>query len=491
MRRKIADVIESWDKSNARKALLIRGSRQVGKTYSVEEYGRRVYGNHFLEINFKDNPRAAEIFKGSLDVDQIIVRMSAIYRDFDFVPGKTLIFLDEIQDCPEARTALKPLARDGRYRVVASGSLLGIRMKDVGLHPTGYLERVTMHPMDFEEFLWELKMPQAAIEAVRGCLSRRESIDDSLFSTFSDLYSQYLVVGGMPEAVKAFSETKSFNRLDKVFSELRDGYTDDISKYADDSEKVLATVCLDSIPVMLASENKKFKYSKVQRNVDGSTGGVSTDGWEPREGSRALGFKHFAPGLNWLSMAGISLTCNRVSEPVSPLEERLQVDKFKLYMMDTGLLISFYDRSVFENVFFGDPYVNLGAVAENAVAQAFAAQGRRLLYFSKDDPRMEVDFVTVVGGRVCCIEVKSGDNRSCRSLNKAMKDYGTSGFMFETRNVFTDDKGVVHFPLFAASFMDAIDPREDLVADLSGIDKLRELYGDDDGETGHAPGPGI
>ncbi len=483
MRRKITDVIESWDRSGVRKALLIRGSRQVGKTYSVGEYGRRVYGEHFLEINFKDNPRTCEIFKGSLEVDQIITRMSAVYRDFEFVPGKTMIFLDEIQECPEARTALKPLAKDGRYRVVASGSLLGIRMKDVGLHPTGYLERVTMHPMDFEEFLWALKMPQGPIDAVRRSLARRESLDESLFSTFSDLYSKYLVVGGMPEAVKVFSETRLMTGLDKVFSELRDGYADDISKYADDPAKALATLCMGAIPSMLANENKRFMYARV-KTVDGSGSG---DGDEPREGSKAVGFKHFAPGLSWLNMAGITLTCNRVTEPRGPLEERIQVDRFKLYMVDTGLLVSMYDRSVFEEVFFGNPFVNLGAVAENAVAQAFAAGGRKLMYFNKDDPRMELDFVTVVGGRVCCVEVKSGDNRSCRSLNNVMREYGTAGMMFETRNVFTDDKGVLHLPIFAASFMDAIDPRPDPMVDLSCIDRLREEYGDDPGSSRGVP----
>lgn len=476
MRRKITEVIERWNSSNQKKALLIKGPRQVGKTFSIEEFGKRVYGEHFLEINFKDNPDAMDIFKGELDVDHIIMRMSAKFRDFDFVPYETLIFLDEIQNCPQARTALKPLAKDGRYKVIASGSLMGIRMRDVGLHPTGYLQRVDMHPMDFEEFLWALDMPQRVIEDVRGSISRMEPIDEFIYKTFSELFNTYLVVGGMPEALGSFVDSRMLNGLDEVFGELREGYSDDISSYAEGTAKALAGPCMQSIPRMLSMENKKFMYSKVE-----SGGAVEGESDDPpiKEGSKNTGFRYFAPALNWLSMAGITLTCNNVSEPRAPLEERMQTDKFKLYLMDTGFLLSFYDKSVFQEVFGGNTDANLGAIAENAVAQAFSAQERELMYFSRDDPRAEVDFVTVVRGKVCCVEVKSGENRDCRSLNRVMRDYGTGGIMFETRNVFVDEKGVEHYPLFAASFMDSIDPRPEMRIDLSDLDRIRELYGED------------
>ena len=478
MRRKITEIIEEWDNSDKKKALLIKGPRQVGKTYSIEEYGKRVYGSGFLEINFKDNPEAIGIFDGDLDVDMIITRMSSRYRGFEFVPSRTLIFLDEIQNCPQARTALKPMAKDGRFKIIASGSLMGIRMKDVGLHPTGYLQREEMHPMDFEEFLWALDMPQKAIDKVRNSISKKEPIDTFLFQTFSELYNTYLVVGGMPEALESFVTTRKLTGLGKIFSELREGYSDDISSYADGTAKALAEPCMMSIPRMLAMENKKFMYSKVGAE---SKEGPSKEDDESKikEGSKRTGFRYFAPALNWLSMAGISLTCNNLSEPKSPLEEKMQTDKFKLYLMDTGFLLSFYDRSVFQDVFDGNLDVNMGAIAENAVAQAFHSQGRPLMYFSKDDPRLEMDFVTVVRGKVCCIEVKSGENRECKSLNRIMRDYGTRGIMFERRNVFVDDKGVEHYPIFAASFMDSIDPRPEVAVDLSGLDEIRELYGED------------
>ena len=465
MRRKIDAIIDAWDRSDGKRALLITGSRQVGKTFSIREFCQRRYPGRFLEINFKNTPQACASFEGGSEVDNIITRLSARYMDFKFEPGKTLLFLDEIQDCPAARTALKPLAEDGRYKVIASGSLIGIRMKEVGLHPMGYLKRVTMHPMDFEEFLWALGMPQRAIDEVTGSISKTEPIDGSLFSTFSEMYSLYLAVGGMPDAVKSFAASRLISEARAVHKELIDGYLDDIASYATGTAKSLTGACLDSVPRMLASENKRFMFSKVE------------DPHRPlAEGTKSTGFRYFAQALEWLEMANITMTCNCLTEPVSPLEERLQTDRFKLYMVDTGVLTSMYDDTVMTAVVEGHADANMGAVAENAIAQALRTQGRRLMYLSKDDPRMEVDFVTIVNGRVCCVEVKSGEKRSCRSLNRVIREYGTDGIMFETRNVFTDEKGVRHYPLFAASFMDAIDPRPETEVDLSSLDEIRRRY---------------
>lgn len=458
MQRKITESIKEWDRSGRRTALLIRGSRQIGKTYSVREYGERVYGDHFLEINFADEPAVCRAFEGSLKTESIIMRLSAIYRDFDFVPGKTLIFLDEIQNCPNARAALKPLALDGHYRIIASGSLLGIRMREIPLTPMGYLERIEMFPMDFEEFLWALGMPQGPINEVRKSISENIEIDRSLFESFSDLYRRYLVVGGMPAAVSSFSTTGSFSSLGKIFNEIMEGYEDDISKYADDKIKARIKACMSAIPSILASENHKFKYSRV----------TSPEGEEP---FRQTGFSFFAPALDWLSMANISLACFNLTSLERPLQERVMVSSFKLYMLDTGVLMSLYDDSVLRDIILDNRSVNMGAITENAVAMAFAVQKRPLMYYSKDDPRMGIDFVTMIGGRTCCIEVKSGSNRNCKSLNTAMASFDAEGIMFETRNIFVDKKGVRHYPLFASAFMDSIDPVADLTDDFSDIVK--------------------
>lgn len=459
MRRKITKVIEDWDTSGREAALLILGARQVGKTYAVTEYGRRVYGDGFLCIDFSDAaPEVLRAFEGDLSKDSLIERLSAVYRGFRFIPGKTLIFLDEIQLCPNARTAVRPLVRGGEYRVIASGSLLGIRMREVRLNPVGYMERAEMHPMDFEEFLWALDMPQNVIDRVRRSISDLEPIEEPFFTTFTELFSRYMVVGGMPKAVKLYTETKRFTDLHLVFDELFGAYQDDVDLYADAESKIKIKSCFRSIPSMLAQENKKFVFGRV-----GSDEGT---------GFRSTGFRYFAPALEWLEMARLVNVCNNVTEPKRPLAERVKLNSFKLYMLDTGLLVSRYDDSLLTEVLFGNPDVNAGAIGENAVAQAFTAQGRRLLYFSHDDPRMEVDFLTVIGGRLCGIEVKTGSKRRCSSLNRLMSQYNASGVMFETRNVFEDEKGVRHYPLFAASFMDAIDPVSEAEDDLSFLDAV-------------------
>ncbi len=466
MRRKIEEAIREWDLSGRKTAFLLMGSRQVGKTYSVREYGERAYGSGFLHIDFSIDCESRKAFEGSLDVDSVIERLSVIHRGFRFEPGRTMLFFDEIQECPDARTALKPFAVDGRFRVIASGSLLGIRMKEIGLNPIGYVERTELKPMDFEEFLWALDMPEEAINRIRRSISDMEPIDEAVFRTVSDLFTRYVVVGGMPQAVKAYSETHVLTDIGRIHSEIFSQYLDDIRKYADGNVRLRTESCLRSLPSMLSAENKKFKYSEVEAS-------------EGEERPRSTGFRYYAPALDWLSMACTTLTCCNITEPKSPLEERIMPNSFKLYMSDTGLLLSRYDESVFKEVFFRNPDVNAGAIAENAVAQAFAAQGRPLMYLSKDDPRMEIDFVTIVGGKVCCIEVKSGSNRSCRSLDRTMKLWGTEGIMFETRNLFVDDKGIRHYPLFAASFMDAIDPRTAEADDISGMRKVLEGYGFD------------
>lgn len=466
VKRKISEEIRKWDESGRSVALLIQGARQVGKTYAITEYGKERYGEHFLTINFADDEGAAKLFDGDLGADRLIERMSARYRDFRFVPGKTLIFLDEIQLCPNARTAIKPLVKDGLYKVITSGSLLGIRMREVRLNPTGYMERLDMHPMDFEEFLWAMNMPQNVIEMIRGDISRVEPIDEALFEVFTQLHNRYMAVGGMPEAVRMYSETRMFTDLPKVYDELFEEYIADIDRYADKDVRIRIKSCLRSIPAMLAQENKKFMYSRIVK-----------DGTGENEGPKSAGFRYYGPALEWLQMAHLVNVCHNVTEPKRPLNERVKINTFKLYMMDTGLLLSRYEDDVFQEFFFGNPDVNRGAIGENAVAQAMTSQGRRLLYFSRDDPRGEVDFLTVVRGRLCCIEVKTGSNRDCKSLNNIMRQYDTSGIMFETRNIFQDDKGVVHYPLFAASFMDAIDPRPDVVDDLSFMDEVIRFHG--------------
>lgn len=460
MRRKIAGTIEEWSTSGRKTVLLIRGARQTGKTYSVDEFGKR-YEN-YLKIDFSVDSESRTAFHGDLSVDEIVLRLSAIHPGFEFVPDKTLIFFDEIQECPEARTSLKQFAIDGRYRVIASGSLLGLKMREVTLPPTGYVEYIDLGPMDFEEFLWALGLPQPPIDEVRKSIRSREAVDDSLYTVFSRYFLRYIAVGGMPAAVLEYVNSKQLAPVMRIQRNILDSYIDDIRKHADPNIRSRTESCFKAIPRMLANENKRFMYSDVE-----------SDG--PDRGYR-LGSKYYEPAMDWLSMANISLTCNRVSEPHLPLEERSSDSLFKLYMIDTGLLASLYEPRTFSEIMKGNADVNMGAIAENAVAVALSLQGRKLFYYSSNEPRREIDFITVINGGACAIEVKSGENRRCRSLNETMELYDIDGIMFETRNIFTDEKGVRHYPLFAAAFMDSIDPVSSEIDDFSDLETIGRMY---------------
>lgn len=444
MRRKIWAVIEDWYESDSHDALLIKGSRQVGKTYTITEFGRQRCPGHFIKIELSKEGPDRTAFERSTSIDDLIKQLSVIHRRFEFVPGNTLIFIDEIQQCAEAVASLKDFAIDGRYRVIASGSLLGLRMKKGVILPMGYVRIEKMEPMDFEEFLWANSMKQEAIDDVREHLSEFKPLDDTVFDVFSRLYTEYVSVGGMPKAVDRFVLEQRYTNLGWIYKEITDWYASDISNYADDSVKTRIEACIQAIPGMLASENKKFMYSKIKAGDE-----------EAKQS--AAGFSYFAEALDWLNLASITRTCNQIGEPCKPLENHVRTNAFKLYMLDTGILLSLYNDQIRTDIVMGNLDTNRGAIMENAVAEALAIQDRKLYYYTKDSPRAEIDFVTLMNGRVACIEVKSGSNRTCRSLNGMMSTYDIDGVMFETRNIFQDQKGIRHYPLFAASFMDAID----------------------------------
>lgn len=474
MRRKVTGIIEEWASSGRSTVLMISGARQTGKTYAAQEFCRANYEHH-LFVDFTTDEEARGAFDGTLRVDDIVLRLSAIYPEVEFVPHETILFLDEIQECPNARTALKSFALDGRYRVIASGSLLGLKLGDVRLLPMGYVEEVRLGPMDFEEFLWALGVPEGPIEAVKGKLRSCEPIDESLYETFSRYHGWYLVVGGMPGVVSEFVGSRVLGPVRREQRKILDGYIDDVRRYADPRDRVRIEACLEAMPGILAKENKKFMFAEVRE-----------DGIGYRRG-----FEHYAGALSWLDMAGVSLRCLNLSEPHMPLEERIIPNSFKLYMLDTGILMTTYDPALAAEVLKGNADVNRGAIAENAVAVALSLQGRRLYHFSRTGDRIGVDFVTIVDGRVCSIEVRSGSNRSCRSLNKVMGSHGTAGIMFETRNSFEDDKGVRHYPLFAASFMDSIDPPREIAFDEDGVGGPGDRLGSRSRATAHHRGAGI
>lgn len=441
MKRKITADLAEWKASKDKKCLIIMGARQVGKTYIVEEFSA-TYRN-YLRINFETNPKARQYFEDDLTVESIIMRLSLAYPGVDLEPGSTLIFFDEIQSCPNAVVSLKSFTIDGRYDVIASGSLLGLNYKKIPSYPVGYVNIMSMRSMDFEEFLWALGVKENITDYVKKCIGEKTAIDGAILKTMDDYFRQFILVGGMPEAVASFIKSKNFSYVRKIHSEINRMYLADIAKYAPPAEKAKAAACLKSIAAQLSKDNRRFRYSDVlgNKNSNASTLGGS---------------------LAWLNDAGLTEYCYRLTEPVMPLECNTDLEKFKIYFHDTGLLMSTMAEEVGIAVITGDASVNRGALMENAVAEALVKNDIPLTYFTKSN-RTEIDFIIIAGGAVAALEIKSGNNRQAKSLHSIMSDpyHLERGIKLEITNICVDDDGIEHYPIFAASFIRHITKKHD------------------------------
>ncbi len=446
LRRKIYQKLLEW-KGRPHKPLVITGQRQVGKTYIVREFARNEYAS-FLEINFAENPQDRMIFDGSLSPEKLIARLSVSYPGIDIVPGGTLIFLDEIQDCMGAYASLKYLSDTG-MDVIASGSLLGVRMPGVqsgsdALIPLGYTESHTMYSMDFEEFLWARGVSEAVISGIRGCIRDCEPIDDVILDRISSYHREFMAVGGMPASVEAFVDSGNFTGSRRILSELNLRCTQDINRYNSGIDILKTAECYDSIPDQLAEANKKFMYSRIRG-----------------EGSRRAADR-YSENLLWIKGAGYGNFCYAAADVSLPLKSRR--DSFKIYQSDTGMLVSRYGEACLKAVYEGRGDYNNGAIAENAVAEALMKEGYSPRYYSvtKGANHMELDFLVETGDGICAIEVKSGKDRTAPSIGKARTIYDIARCIFlENGNIRRDADGMEHYPLFAASFFRELEPAWD------------------------------
>ena len=266
LKRKIYEKLIDWKNANKKECLLIKGARQVGKTFVVKEFGEKEY-NKFYNINFYEHDEYKNIFDGSLEAKDIYSKMSLYIENFNIDDGSTLIFLDEIQFCPRARTALKFLSQDKRCDVIASGSMLGLHYKEIESIPVGYEKQIEMFSLDFEEFLWALGINETAIESLKEIFNSNEKVDFALNEKFLEYINDYLIVGGMPEVVVEYLKNKNYQNANQVQNKILNSYRDDIIKYADNSEKNKILKCFDSITIQLAKENTKFQYSKIEKSA--------------------------------------------------------------------------------------------------------------------------------------------------------------------------------------------------------------------------------
>ena len=415
LKRKIYDSLLEWKKQRhteqIKKCLLVKGARQVGKSFIVKEFGQSEYSS-FVCIDFFRQPGFKAIFDGELTSEEILKRMTAYIRDFSLIPGNTLIFLDEIQRCGNARTALKFLAEDMRFDVISSGSLMGLTYgedddPDVEVPasiPVGYETQITLYSLDFEEFLWAYGYDENAIAALRSYFESGEKIPAALNDKYESLFREYMVVGGMPEVVADFVEHKDFNRVDRIQNDILAEYRDDISKHAKGKEKQLVRMCYDAAPKQLAKELKKFQYATVEKK-------------QTR--------RKYGGSVQWLKDSEIVNACYNIHEPFLPLMANANEDQFKLYINDTGLLCCMYGHetklAVLNNSIKGNAS---GGIYENAISECLLKRGYTLYYF-KPDPEHEIEFLIEKKGEVIPIEVKASNNATA-SLNGFIDKYSPS-----------------------------------------------------------------
>lgn len=409
LKRKIEAVLTDWKNTPKKSPLIIKGQRQCGKTFSVLDFAEKNY-KHVIYLNFVKNPNYISIFNGSLEVDNLIIMMSALLgSNAIFEPYQTVIILDEIQDCPEARTALKFFKEDGRFDVIGTGSLLGVKGygKQPKSVPVGSETLIEMKPLDFEEFLWANGISEQVIEKLKECFKSVTPVPDALHNKMQQLLLQYTVVGGMPEVVQNFVNTKQMNNVLKLQRDIIHSYEDDMVKYADDKDKPLIRECFQSIPKQLSKENKKFQYSVVKKGATAAK---------------------FSGSLQWIEDAGIVSRCYNLELPELPLDGNSIQDIFKVYMNDTGLFVSMLEDGTQFDILQGNLYGYKGAIFENLIADFFVKMGRKLYYYHKDSG-LEIDFVTRYKGGCWLVEVKSttGNTKSAKTILSHPEKYHVDG----------------------------------------------------------------
>lgn len=429
LRRKIDKQLEEWKCREDKLPLVVKGARQVGKTTSILEFAKNHYKTIY-HLNFFMRPTLAEIFNDDLDADTILAKLSFKFPSLTFYEGETLIFLDEIQHCPQARTALKFLAKDSRFDVIASGSLVGINYKDTESFPVGYTEELEMMSLDFEEFLWANNISDNLISKVKESYKERTPMDSFYHSSLLELFRLYIVVGGMPAAVSSYVKYKNYQRVLKIQRGIIADYKNDIVKYAAESDKQKILSCFNSVTTQLAKDYKKFQFSVVEK----------------KSGARKYG-----GALNWLKDAGIISFCFNLSRLELPLEAFKIESEFKVYMNDTGLLISMYENSTADGIMNGNLGLFKGAIYENIVAECLRKSGHWLYYYAPTSEK-EIDFILNDYGKVVPLEVKAGENTRSRSLNALIGDakYNIDRCIRLSAKNTGDDEKILSYPLYMA-----------------------------------------
>ena len=431
IQRSITNYLEDFYKSEKSKAVLITGGRQIGKSYSIREFGRRCFKS-FVEINFLENKDAATAFKTAKDTKDLILRISSL-TNVPLIEGDTLVFLDEIQVLPDAITAIKFLVEDGRFKYILSGSLLGVELKGIRSVPVGFMSIKEMYPLSIEEFFKACGVNDNIWEKLENCYKNAIEVDSFIHEKMMALFHLYLIVGGMPEVVSTYLETNDIQRVIEKQKEILTLYKEDISQYDKDSKLYIEDI-FDLIPSELNNPNKRFILKKLNENIK---------------------FKRYEDSFIWLREAGVAIPVYNIESPTLPLELAKLRNLFKLFSNDVGLLASQYSEGIQLKILNGDDSINYGAIYENAVAEELLSHGFKLYYFNSKK-QGELDFVIRLNDSILPIEVKSGKYYERHNALKNVlenKEYGIKEAIILTNANVKRKENLLYLPIYMVAFI--------------------------------------
>lgn len=430
MKRIIYNDLIEWKNKKVKKPLIIKGARQVGKTYIIREFAKNNYKN-LVEINFERDHEFQELFKQTKTAHDLLQYFELTYMDIQF-DNDTLLFLDEIQACGDAFTALKFLSEDFPCDIICSGSMLGVAVASSSSFPVGYVETWDMYPLTFLEFVDAMGVNPSIIDTIYQSIENNKPIPISIHEKFNQFFKDYIIIGGMPEVVQTYFQTKSYREALLIQRQIVDDYRNDMLKYAHGSERIKARECYDSIPLQLAKENKKFQYKLIKK------------------GGNA---RYYESSLDWLKDSGLIIKTYRLKTPKIPLEINKEPNIFKVYMADTGLLVSQFDAAVIKAFISGNLGHFKAALYENVIAQILHSKKKDSYYFEPSQSQ-KIDFVIYYQGNVTPIEVKSSRNTVSTSFHNFIKTYKPSfAFKFSQKNIGENSQNVCYYLLYTLEFV--------------------------------------
>lgn len=425
--RKAEKEIREWI-ANSKKALLVTGARQVGKTFSIRRCLSET-NSDFIELNLIEQPSLVQALESSYSVRELVINLSAVVTGINLQPGKSIIFIDEIQEFKDIVTRIKFWVDDGSFRFILSGSLLGVELKGLRSAPVGYLHEVKMYPLDFEEFLQASGVNEVSLQYLEECFEKREAIKEPVHQAILKHFRRYLVVGGMPEVVNTYVETGDISKVSEIQRDILNIYQLDFTKYELADRRLMLISVFQQIPAQLLRQNRRFHFSDVQKKMR---------------------FERISSSFLWLVNAGVAIPSYNATAPRVPLTQNEDSSLFKLYSSDVGLLSYQYGSAFRQKVLLEDELVNLGGIFENYVAQELTAQDFSLFFYLQTKSA-ELDFLINCQDHVLPIEVKSGkEYMKHASLDKVMNNEQnelSEAIVFSMNNLHQEGK-ILYCPIY-------------------------------------------